>query len=100
MAELARRLGDGSEVADPYTASVLSVAKAAAGGHPAPQSRMAASALSVSHATILIPEAAIVQGSGGDPVPLGAIFSGAEFGSNRYRQFPAATKRGYWLWPA
>lgn len=92
--------GDAHEVADPYAAAVLDTAKAAAASHPTPQSRMAASGLTVAHGVISGAPGTIVQGAGGDPVSLGSILYGAEWGSNTYRQFSRARRGGYWLYPS
>lgn len=92
--------GDAHPVADPYAEAVLETARSAAGGHPTPQSRMAASGLTVSHGVISGAPGTIVQGAGGDPVSLGSILYGAEWGSNTYHQFPRARRSGYWLYPS
>lgn len=101
MRELVRRLtGAGShELADPYAEAVLETARGKAAGHPSPQARMAASGLEADRGTISSPPGRTVYGSGGS-APLEAIIGGAEFGSNRYRQFAPARRTGYFLMPA
>jgi hypothetical protein len=101
IAALAERLsGDAHELADPYAEAVLAVARAAAGGHPTPQSRMAASGLRAERGSILSPPGVLVSGRGGHPVPLSAIVGSAEWGSGTYRQFAPRNVRGYWLIPS
>jgi hypothetical protein len=79
---------------------MVDAARAAAGGHPTPQARMAASGIRADHGSIVAPAGTIVQGSGGRPVSVAAIIGGAEWGSSTFRQFAPRSSRGYWLMPA
>jgi hypothetical protein len=92
--------GDAHALADPYAEAVLETARSAAGGHPTPQSRMAAAGLLADRGRVIAPPGSIVTGSGGRPVSLGEIVSGAEWGSSTYPQFAPRNTRGYWLGPA
>lgn len=60
---------------------------------------MAASGLRADHGSITS-AGAIVSGRGGRPARLGDLISGAEWGSDGFRQFAPRNTRGYWLVPA
>lgn len=79
---------------------MLEAARAAAAGHPTPQSRMAASGLVSDHGSITSPAGSLVTGRGGRPARLVDIIGGAEWGSSGHRQFAPRNTRGYWLVPA
>lgn len=98
LAELSRRLAEGSEIAEPYAAAVAAQAKRVAAGHPTPQARMAASALVVHGSSLGVSSLAVVQGRGGRPVRASAIAGGSEYGSSSYPQFgPRRRAPGAWL---
>jgi hypothetical protein len=97
---LARLAGDALELADPYAEAVLETARSAAGSHPTPQSRMAASGLIAQRGAVIAPGGALVSGAGGRPASLAQIIAGAEYGSDTYTQFASRNPRGYWLFPA
>jgi hypothetical protein len=92
--------GEAHDLADPYAEAALETARAAAGGHPTPQARMAASGLVADHGSVIAPGGALVTGRGGRPASLSEIIGGAEFGSSTFAQFAPRNTRGYWLVPA
>jgi hypothetical protein len=92
--------GEAHPLADPYMEAVLAAAQSAAGGHPTPQARMAASGLRADRGTLLAPAGALVTDSSGHAAPLGSIIAGAEWGSSTYTQFAGRNTRGYWLFPS
>ena len=92
--------GDAHALADPYAEAVLATARSSAGGHPTPQSRMAASGLRAERGRVVAPSGSTVSGSGGRSVSLSEIIAGAEWGSSTFGQFAPRNTRGYWLVPA
>jgi hypothetical protein len=80
-------------------ARLLDESRRAAAGHPTPQSRMAASGLTVAAGEIIGHPSTTVHGTGG-PATLGGGFGfGAISGGDRRHGLAAPRRGGYWLIP-
>lgn len=89
LAAAGRALSDEDRVAQAFAELAVAQARRLAGGHPTPQSRLAATGAQARLGAIEVvgyPQAAIAWGS--------------EFGSTIYRQFGPRHSRGSWLYPA
>lgn len=82
-------------------ARVLKQARENAASRPTPQARMVASGMTARRGTVIGFGSRKVMGSGrSEPVKLGFLAYGSEFGSSTHRQFGPRRESGYWLNPA
>ena len=101
METLRRELLDTEKVRYEAARAVLEKAQRNARGRPTPQARMVASGMRVRNGTVIGFAGTRVFGFGStQPVKLGFLAFGSEFGSNQYRQFGPRNASGYWLNPA
>ena len=98
---LRRELLDTTKVRQEAARAVLDKAQRNARSRPTPQARMVASGMRVRNGTVIGFAGTRVFGFGSaQPVKLGFLAFGSEFGSNQYRQFGPRRESGYWLNPA
>lgn len=101
LATLARELEKTETLRQTAARRVLSQARRNAASKPTPQARMVASGMQARNGTVIGFGSRRVFGSGSDePVKLGFLAYGSEFGSSRHRQFGPRNESGYWLHPA
>ncbi len=101
METLRRELLDTEKLRYEAARAVLDKAQRNARGRPTPQARMVASGMRVKRGTVIGFAGTRVFGAGSaQPVKLGVLAYGSEFGSNQHRQFGPRRESGYWLNPA
>ena len=98
---LRRELLDADHVEADVARAILRTAQDLARRRPTPQARMVASGMVVRRGTVIGFASRRIIGSGStEPVKLGHLAFGSEFGSNTHRQFGPRRESGYWLHPA
>jgi hypothetical protein len=101
LAVLERELLDTKRLEAEVARAILAKAKSNAARRPTPQARMVASGMVARRGVVIGFASRRVFGSGsGEPVKLGHLAYGSEFGSNTHRQFGPRRESGYWLHPA
>lgn len=101
MEVLRRDLLDSTRIEAEVARAILKKARTNAARRPTPQARMVASGMVARRGVVIGFASRRVFGSGSDrPVKLGHLAYGAEFGSDRHRQFGPRNPAGYWLHPA
>jgi len=101
METLRREILDTAKLEQNVARAILDKARSNAQRRPTPQARMVASGMVARRGVVIGFASRRVFGSGsGVPVKLGVLAYGAEFGSDRYRQFGPRRASGYWLHPA
>jgi hypothetical protein len=100
MEALRRAILDTKRLEADVAKGILSKAQSNARRRPTPQARMVASGMVARRGVVIGFASKRILGSGGEPVKLGHLAYGSEFGSNTHRQFGPRRESGYWLHPA